>query len=230
MTRPDPAPPRGPRRLATAAAVYLPPLAVVACAAAAHYSGAAPIDHLTRDPVQAVGFPAHYGAVSHVGVALWCAAAAVCFFAAALLPPGAPHRRRRRFLRAGGLFTGVLAADDLFCFHDVIFPDHLGVHEAFVVAAYGLVFTAYVLSFRTLVVRQTRYPYLAAACVLFTLSLASDREPVRQVLRLGWAEELILEDGLKLLGISSWLGYFALTAQAWVRDATPPAREPVASD
>lgn len=50
--------------------------------------------------------------------------------------------------------------------------------------------------------------------------VASDREVVKKALGLGWAEEFFVEDGLKLLGISCWLAYFALTGRGWVPD--PP--------
>ena len=217
-------PPGRRRAVAVAvAAVYAPALAVTVCAAVAHYSGAVPVSHLLRDPSPLLEFPFYTGAVSHVGVVLWWAAATICFFAATLLPRAT---RQRRFLQAGGLLSAVLGTDDLFVVHDVIFPDYLGIHEAFVVGVYGLMLAAYLLAFASLVARQTAYPYLLAACLLFALSILSERDLVQRVAGLGWAEQLLLEDGLKLLGVSSWLGYFASTARAWVLNPAGDAAAP----
>lgn len=219
----DPLRPRS--RGLTAAAVSAPALVVIGGAAVAHYSGAVPVSFLTRDPSQIVEFPFYYGAVSHLGIAAWCAAAGVCFFAAALLR----DRNRRRFLLGGGAMSCLLAIDDLFVVHDVVFPDHLGLHEAVAVGLYGVVLAAYLLPFATLVARDSKYRLLVASCALFVLSIASDREVVKKALGLGWAEEFFVEDGLKLLGISCWLAYFALTARGWVLNPKPGERQAVAA-
>jgi hypothetical protein len=204
------------RSLAVAAPVAYALTAIVLLAAS--LQRVAPAAFLVRDPSQVAKYPFYIGLISHLGVLLWCAGAAICLFSAGL----ARERVMRRFLLASGLVTAVLGLDDLLTLHESAFPDYLGVPEHAVLAAEGLIVAAFLLGFVRVIVR-TDFLLLGLAFAFFAGSELVDQGAFNQGLN------YLLDDGLKLFGIVSWLLYLVRTsAQAVGRQATPqPRPEPV---
>ena len=150
------------------------------------------------------------GVVSNVGILLWCATAAICLFSSSLLrQQGA--RPEAGFLLWAGLMTTGLLLDDFFMFHEYLAPVHFHLNEKLVHASYFCVTAVYLLRHRHLIL-ETNYRLLAAALVLFAGSMLVDVADGE-----GWWR--LVEDGCKILGISSWLGYHAGRARHWLMRA-----------
>jgi hypothetical protein len=190
--------------------LYLPILALLALVTIAAFSWQIPLSRLTRDMASIANVHPLIGVVSNVGILLWCATAVICLFGRNLLRQQGLHAEAR-FLMWAGLLTLVLLVDDLFMIHEYIAPVHFHVSEKLVLASYACGTGAYLLSHRRLIL-ASNYSMLAAAMVLFTASMLVDIADGRGWWRLG-------EDGFKILGIASWLGYHAGMAKHWLLHA-----------
>ena len=174
------------------------------------------LSDLMRDPAAVAAQPFYIGLGSHVGVLLWGAAATICLFSAGVLTPGSEAGTRRSFLNASGVLTLILALDDLFLLHEEVIPRFLGIPEMVVLGSYGLLVIAYLTRYRGVIARTDHY-LLRLALTFFGLSLVLDMLPalfpdsssMRDVLPPVLIDvHVLLEDGAKLFGIVSWLGYF----------------------
>ena len=196
------------------AALYLPAVGVLGLAALASVCLNVRMAKLMQDPLAIYHRHPLFGALSNLGVLLWCAAAATCLYAAALLR-GRGDRRAQRFLLFSGLFTSVLALDDLFQVHEDLLERYLGIGEsvAFFLATYGVLFVLYLAVCRRAIL-ETDWSLLALAMVFFAVSQALDSFHV-DIGR--WT--LLLEDGMKFFGIVSWFGYHVRASYHYGRAA-----------
>lgn len=156
----------------------------------------------------------YYGLVSNLGVLVWCATAAVCLFAALQLRRRQAGRRVVRFFLLGGLLTGLLLMDDLFFGHESVYPRLLGIDEAGVVAGYVVLTLGYLWAGRGQV-RRTDHRLLALALLGFAASAGVD---IFLPDTDNWL--IVVEDGGKLVGITSWAAYHIRAA--WLFTGPPP--------
>ena len=99
--------------------------------------------------------------------------------------------------------TVVLLLDDLFLFHEEVFPEYLHIPQKAVFAGYGIIILLYLISFRASIL-DTEFLILLFAFGFFGLSIIVD-----EILRSMIPQQHLFEDGAKLLGIVSWFAYFA---------------------
>lgn len=186
-----------------------------------------PFHYTMNDPATASGERFYLGVASNVGALLWAANASILFFSYALYRRVGGDRETGRFLLCSGLFVALLAVDDVFLLHEVVFPDHLGVPQSLVVVSYGAIAVLYVARF-ALVLSQTAYPVAVVALGLLGLSAGFDqlRDLVSAIEIPG---ELIWEDAAKLFGIGTWLSYSIHTGTALLLSELRPVREPIAA-
>jgi len=105
-----------------------------------HFLGGIPIGNLTRDPSAVMGAPFYIGILSQAGIFFWSASAAICMFSAKIISKHPDSYKLKRFLFVSGLLTMLLGLDDIFLFHESVYPYYLGIHEKVVYATYaGLV-------------------------------------------------------------------------------------------
>lgn len=163
---------------------------------------------------------------------IWSGAAAICLFSYGLLRSRSVQDQTSRFLLAGGIVTLILALDDLFMLHEVVFPDNLGVPEEIVYGTYAALILWLVVAFRKIILR-TSFLLLILALAGFGLSVGSDAiAPYVAIPGM-----YLLEDGGKLFGIVSWSAYFTLVGARHIAavfssgasDREPDARLPAGS-
>lgn len=178
------------------------------------------ITDLLRDPNAVSGAPAWTGVVSTIGVLLWSGTAAILLFAMVLLRGGgAPEMRLIRFAAA---LTLVFALDDALMLHEEVLPA-LGIWEKVVYLAYA------VFGIMTLVRAWTLLHQGVGLFFLLALSLLAGSMVVDAVPHaLLTAADLvtpaaILEDLLKLAGISLWAAFFFVFASRTCRGVAPAA-------
>lgn len=160
----------------------------------------------TRDLATTAGQHPFVGVASNLGVMLWTATATICLFTWAILRRSSGEMRFSTFLLCSGLMTMVLAFDDLFLLHEIIFPYHLGVPERIVLISYAATTLWGVATFKKCILK-TEYLLLLIALGFFGLSLFVD-EFAHQIESLIGAWRILFEDGFKMLGIVGWFGYF----------------------
>jgi len=166
------------------------------------------------------------GALSNLGVLLWCASMSICLFSALVLK----HKSTkdvRLFLAASGLLSGYLLFDDLFQFHEFIAPKYIGIRQTFVVTSIIIATASYLFACRKTILK-TNFLLLGCALGFLALSVLVDQFLEPHLWRLGeWS--LFVEDGSKWIGIFCWFAYLATTAQHHLRKAfsgaatAPPA-------
>ncbi len=106
--------------------------------------------------------------------------------------------------------------DDFFLLHEKIFPIYFGVPEKIVYLGYfGLILCGGVVFKKCIM--ETEYLVLLIALGFFGLSMFTDAIQGRIELILGsW--RILFEDGFKLLGIVSWMGYFCRCTLLRIKD------------
>jgi len=169
-----------------------------------------PIYYLTLDPI-AVGneaLPFYTGALSNIGILFWCAATTVCWFCFALLLELRAKHKLQIFFLASGALTALLLFDDLFVLHSIGFPQYLKIPEESIVFIYLGIVIGYLTIFHPIILSTENISF-TFALIFFGLSILLDKEVFPMPDR--WFDNgnnLLLEDGFKILGIVSWFYYF----------------------
>ncbi len=202
-----------------AAATYVPATTTLAVAVAV--VAAIDIDSasITMDTTAYLGAHPLTGALSNLGILLWCAAASISMFAA-LLAQRAGSADRARFLLASSLLTFYLLFDDLFLLHEDLAWRYLGIGQKTVLVALGAWIGTWLFAFRREIL-ATNWGTLAMATALLSTSVLIDLGQSGLQPRIGdWV--YLAEDGAKWLGIVSWCSYLVQTAYRSTLDATAP--------
>ena len=165
------------------------------------------IQRLTVDLPALAGLPGWAGLLSHVGGGLWLSCASVLIF----------NARVRRWLWLPGLLSLILGLDDGLMLHEELLPQVLRMdHRVVQPALYALYAGLLGLTLRRLRpwMREPGFLVLLAACLCLGASVSLDMAvesnllPTRHPLLLDEGFAMWLEDGLKLLGIVAWWGYW----------------------
>ncbi len=191
-------------------AIYLPAIVLLLLVAVISAAKGIPAGTFMRDPVQVVGAPFYTGLVSNAGILVWCSAAVMALFAGALLPRSPERREQKRFLLWSGVLTLGVMLDDLFILHDQVFPDLFHVYEQVFYFAYLAAGALYIIRFR----RQlfgADVVLLVLGATFMGISVTMDQWHMLLTIfgRMIIPENLLLEDGAKLLSQVSWIGYLA---------------------
>lgn len=162
-----------------------------------------PLWQLTREPSEVMYYPPYIGMLSNWGALVWMATAVICLFTAAVMKDSHTPRQTKIFIFASGLFSLVIAVDDLFRLHDLVLPRLLDIREGFFYLLYLLALIIYLAFFRRQIL-QRDYLLLAAAFLLFFLS--------RQLFIPFLDGSNASGDILKYFGNVFWLAFFYRTA------------------
>ncbi|WP_431299601.1 hypothetical protein [Tabrizicola sp. BL-A-41-H6] len=164
-----------------------------------------------RDPAVIFEFSPFVGLISYVGILATFSAGMICLFASA-------HTRDdAALLRAIGLFGLLLATDDLLMLHEEVFPNLLGFPERLVFIVYFLIAIGIAIFHRVALFRQPTAGLMLAIALLGS-------SVVVDILFEYSSKEVIVEDGLKFVGLAVWSAYWINRASSAVVAATrPPA-------
>ena len=165
-------------------------------------------DKFTCDPPIVFHYHPFAGSLSYAGILLWCATVAVCLFSAVIAGKKG-QKKEQWFLLFFGLLTLAMLVDDLFMFHDFVFPEYFHVPQEWVYLVYLIIIMIYSFVFYRIIFR-TDYILLMTAFVFFALSLFYDiKMPQRGIANL-------FEDGFKLCGIVHWFVYFVRSSFGFI--------------
>lgn len=167
------------------------------------------LDVFTQDPNAQMNAPFYMGFFSNLGVIIWSAALTICFYCAYRLPDSS-DRRNREFLLASGGITLLMALDDLFQLHELVFPQYFHISDNMVYLTYVNVYLIYGIRFRRQLLQSD---FLALVLAFFLLGLST----IIDLLPLPLPKDTFLEDAIKLLGAVTWLVYYTRTASALSR-------------
>ena len=156
------------------------------------------------------------GIVSNIGILCWCVCASICFFSAEILRSNTrknkPFRTIREFLYCFGTISVVLLLDDLLLFHETIAPNILNISEQTVYVSYAIIISGAIFRYRK-IIAQTEWNLFGLAFLFLGSSVFIDGLAIyfnlSAIFKPGvQGLQYLLEDGCKLLGIVSWVGYF----------------------
>ena len=168
----------------------------------------------TRDPAAVAGMHPFVGVASNLGIVLWSAAATLCLFSGAVLWRNDSKTRTAAYFFCSGCLTVILLLDDLFLLHEGL-SGRCGVPDTVIYLGYAGLILCGVVLFRKCIL-ETDYLVLLPALGFFGLSVLVDHFSCRIEASLGqW--RILIEDGLKFLGIVGWFGYFFKSCLAAVR-------------
>ncbi len=203
---------RGSLRAAVAACV--PALLVLAALPFAARTLDVHVSFFTRDVFSVGGLPVYAGALSNLGVFLWCGTAAVCIFAAIVVRSA--DRGAARFLLVAGAFTALLMLDDFFMLHEWVFPVALDIPEDIIPLTYAAIGVAWIVAFRRRVLAGEP-ALLALALALLGASEVLDLLEPEHAPGDAPAWRYLTEEGLKFLGLVTWGTWLARESARSVR-------------
>ena len=164
-----------------------------------------PLPSMLVDPAAVVAQSRFTGLASNIGVLVWTATATVLLFNALFRFHSKGTDTYFWFLMFFGFFTVILMLDDFFLLHEG-FSNLFSVSENLVFLSYVAVLVAGLVRFRRLI-RHTDYLLLLLALMFFALAILVGF--VRYEIQSYIGEtRILIEAGLKLLGIVGWFGYF----------------------
>jgi len=159
----------------------------------------------------------YYGIFSTLGVMGWIATTSLCAFAAYLLFVLRAPAQMWGFALFAALFTGFLAFDDAFLFHENIAPK-LGIPQTGVLGLYVVLAGLYCLFAWRIILRADFALFITAG---FFLAVSMGLDVV-----LHSTNSLIVsaEDGAKFIGIFCWLGFHASAMIMLLKEHTSGAQ------
>lgn len=194
-------------------ALYLPPLMMISGVSLVSDISGLPVSVYVHDPATTTGSSPLIGAISNLGVLAWCAAMSCALLGAAQLRSANADSAEVNFLLGGAAITALLLFDDLFLLHERLYPELLKIPEEAVLAFYAICALAWLIRYLRQIL-TSRFVLLLAAFGFFAMSIMVDLVMAPDD---GDTFPILLEDGAKLLGIASWLGFFV--DAAWRRVA-----------
>ena len=164
------------------------------------------LDDLFLSPANLTGAPWYTGALSNLGIFVWTLGVAFAS-AGAWVARRAGRPDAAKFLTVGACATVILVFDDIFAIHSSVFNDIPGLPKS--VAQLIIVAPTLYWAMRYLGdIRRTRFVVLFAGFASLAGSVLVDLSGLFQ-----GETALLIEDGLKFLGILAWSQYFAMTAR-----------------
>jgi len=171
-----------------------------------------PFSYLSRDMAAVCNIKVAIGFLSNIGILLWSSTTAICIFTACILKHTGSNSRYSRFFLFSGILTLWLTLDDLFLFHERVFPNYLNIPETYVHGSSACITIVYIAFFFNEII-STDFLLLYTSGFLLAASMSAD------IFLIFSENETVIEDTLKFSGIIFWLGYFSRTALLHVKSA-----------
>ena len=184
--------------------IYLPPAILLLVFYLISLKTNVPFSTFTKDPGEITHSSPFNGVLSNIGVLFWCSSAAISILSFLLLRKDPEQKKISQFFLVSSVVTIILMLDDLFMFHEEVYPHVFHFRQRYIYLAYFLMILIFLWSFRRIILNSEYMP-LVFAFLLFGVSIVVD----------GIADRIhdiplhyMFEDGTKFLGIAGWLGYF----------------------
>lgn len=188
-------------------------LLIIICTFALSHITGMPFSYLSRDMAAICNVKAAIGFLSNIGIFLWFSTTAICIFSAIILKD-IGHNKQLSFVWfffISGLLTLWLGLDDVFLFHERLFPYYCHIPERVVHGGYALIVIFYLFFFKEQIM-YTDFILLFLSGFLLAASMFTDVFFVYEGNEALFENETIFEDILKFSGITFWLGYFSRAA------------------
>lgn len=165
-----------------------------------------PTADLASDPNEIAGAPVWFGLTALVDFAVWSAGAGAALVGGLQARQRPDPQRLGRFLLQASALTAYLVVDDMFLFHENLYPNVLGIPQKLVMVVYVVLVVAWLVLNRG-AIAGTDFPILLLGGLFFAMSVVMD-----QGLLLGFHPGPFTEDVPKVIGIFLWSVYLVRTA------------------
>ncbi len=172
----------------------------------ARFQTVTPLRNLFLDPGFLTGSPWYTGALSNLGVLVWTSGV-VFAGAGAWVARRIGRESAARFLAMGAAATLILLLDDVFRLHSGPLRRLLGGSKSVAQGVVVLPVVVWIAVFWA-DIKRTRSALLFAALISLAGSVVMD-----VIFGLAGDTSLLVEDGLKFLGVLAWSQYFAITSR-----------------
>ena len=188
--------------------VYLPLLGLLFVVGIIALTTPFEISSILRDTTAVAQVPPYVGALSNLGILMWCGAASACLLTYATLRKSSRQERVRRFFLWCGILSGVLMIDDAFLLHENI-AKNINLPSVVTFAVYGISLIVIIASYWRFFVNSD-FIVLFLGMGFFAASVLIDVG--HDLLSFRFYYSSFSEDVFKLLGIAGWLSYFTCSS------------------
>lgn len=164
----------------------------------------------SKDPIETLRGVYYIGYLAHAVMLVWTAGATAALLSGVALR-AAGHRPAATMLLVGGALTTLMVLDDVFLFHENIYP-RIGVPEQLTYPIYGVLTAAFAWRFRRRLGADLLLLAAAFACWIGAAAFEILQESYGIQLHLG-------EDGLKAVGVALWAAFMIRIALTELRSA-----------
>lgn len=172
---------------------------------------------LTRDPNGILKVKPYVGMLTYFSLFTWVAISSICWFSYLVLRKVPTKILKSGFYLYSAIFISILVLDDTFQFHEVVFPQLIGIPEFIIYIVYSLILTTIIFKYyEYLLNKYVAHLFMAMFC--FSLSIIIDLTCE------GMNYAIFIEDSFKFFGVFFWLIFYLKTAKAelkWVLQGKP---------
>ena len=171
-----------------------------------------------RDLAQTCKSPLGVGLISNLGYLFWMATAAIALFTAYATPTHSQHKLKDLLL-CGGWFSFMLCMDDMFLLHDRYIGETLW-YVVYAIFAFLIAF-----KFRDQLLKNGGEIFILAATLLaFSVLTDKFQHEISDIIPIKYKILQLFEEGVKFLGITSWLYFWWSASSKFIRNSISIAK------
>ena len=171
-----------------------------------------------RDLAQTCKSPLGVGLISNLGYLFWMATAAIALFTAYATPTHSQHKLKDLLL-CGGWFSFMLCMDDMFLLHDRYIGETLW-YVVYAIFAFLIAF-----KFRDQLLKNGGEIFILAATLLaFSVLTDKFQHEISNIIPIKYKILQLFEEGVKFLGITSWLYFWWSASSKFIRNSISIAK------
>ena len=171
-----------------------------------------------RDLAQTCDSALGIGLISNIGYLFWIATAAIALFTAYRTPTNCQHKFKELLL-CGGWLSFILCIDDMFLLHD----RYIG--QTFLYVVYVIFSFLIVFKFRGQLLKNGGETFILAATLLaFSVLTDKFQRDIADILPIKYETIQLFEEGVKFLGITTWLYFWWSVSSKFIRNSVSIAK------
>lgn len=166
-----------------------------------------PLEYLFREPYSIGHMPIYVGLISNIGALLWCCTIGICLFAC--LISKTHSAAGGNMLMFPAVFSAALLLDDVLMLHERVIGPLLPNGQMVTYLVYGSAAGYFLFRFRTALLGSNLGVLMLSIGLLGASAGMDVLKEVFSISVVPARHHLLVEDGLKLMGIATWLYYFS---------------------
>lgn len=167
------------------------------------------LEYLFREPYSIGHIPLYVGLISNIGALLWCCTIGICLFAYLIARKNTRSAAAGNMLLFPAVFSAVLLLDDVLMIHERVIGPLLPNGQMVTYLVYGFAAGFFLYRYRTALLSSNLGVLMLSIGLLGASAGLDVLKEVFSINVVPARHHLLVEDGLKLMGIATWLYYFS---------------------